>query len=310
MTRRAALDFSLRQLQYALAVAEEGGFGKAARACGVSQPSLSAQLARLEEALGLRLFERHARGVQLTRAGREMLPRMRAAVEAADAVEGAARLLGDPGSVTLRVGVIPTIAPYLLPRAVDHLARLPSPPRVHWLERQTAVCEEELAAGAMDAMIIADPPRRPSLDALRLGWEPFWLAVPEDHPLRGPVSVDDVAAHEVLLLEDGHCLRDHTLSLCMVPGAKESPYEATSLPTLVQMVASGLGTSVLPQTAIPVEAGRARVRVLPFDDPGIGRTHYLGWRSRSPEARLVRALAAPLRAALAEALADGAPEAA
>lgn len=295
-------DYSLRQLQYAVAVAETGGFGTAADVCGVSQPSLSAQVAKLEEALGVQLFERHARGVQVTRAGDALIARMRVVLADSRALEDAACALKDPYSVTLRVGVIPTVAPYLLPEVVERLRARERAPTVYWLEMQTAVCEAALVDGKLDAMIIADPPEHPSLDAVELGFEPFEVVLPVDHALRGAVGVEDVSANEVLLLEDGHCLRDQALSLCLQPGAQESPFRATSLPTLVQMVSAGLGISVLPASAVPVELPRARVRVEHFRTPTVGRTLRMGWRSRSPHTTLLRELAGVVREALAAVL--------
>lgn len=296
------LPFTLRQLQYTVAVAETGGFGRAAEAAAVSQPSLSAQVAKLEEGLGVQLFERHARGVHLTRAGEALLPSLQAVLQAAQEARGVAQTQADPSSLTLRLAVIPTIAPYLLPPAVEGLRARQGSPRIHWVELQTSVAEAELGAGHLDAALMTDPPTLPSVDHVELGWEPFLLVAPEDSPLRGPVTLAQVAEHEVLLLEDGHCLRDHTMKLCMLPGARESEFRATSLPTLVQMVASGLGVSVLPASAVPVEAHRARVRVLPFLDPEVGRTQRLCWRARSPHTSQLRALAGVLRQALARAL--------
>ena len=289
------LPFSLRQLQYALAVRETGGFGRAAELCGVAQPSLSAQVAKLEESLGVQLFERHARKVLVTEAGARLLDEMAAALAAAEAVSSLADAEADPYAHTLRVGVIPTVAPYLLPAAARALSADAPRLRVHWLELQTAACEAELARGGLDAMLIADPPTLPSVDHLKLGWEPFVAVVPADHALEGRIDLDELVAHELLLLEDGHCLRDHTLAVCSDRGVRESAYRATSLVTLVQMVGAGLGVSVLPRSAVAVEAARAPVRVLNFRDHGVGRTLRLGWRARSPHTRLIRELARVLR---------------
>ncbi len=289
------LPFSLRQLQYALAVRETGGFGRAAERCGVAQPSLSAQVAKLEDSLGVQLFERHARKVLVTEAGGRLLDEMAAVLAAAVQVQELADVEADPYAHTLRVGVIPTVAPYLLPGAARALAGQAPKLRVHWLELQTAVCEAQLAAGEIDAMLIADPPTQPSVDHLKLGWEPFVAVVPEAHDLHGRVDLDALVEHELLLLEDGHCLRDHTLAVCSERGVRESAYRATSLVTLVQMVGAGLGVSVLPRSAVAVEASRAPVRALPFRDHGVGRTLRLGWRARSPHTRLIRELARVLR---------------
>ena len=294
------LPFSLRQLQYALAVRETGGFGRAAELCGVAQPSLSAQVAKLEDSLGVQLFERHARRVLVTEAGARLLDEMAAALAAAERVQALAAAEAEPYAHTLRVGVIPTVAPYLLPGAARALAEQAPELRVHWLELQTPACEAQLASGQLDAMLIADPPTQPSVDHLKLGWEPFVAVVPEGLGLTGRVDLDALVEHELLLLEDGHCLRDHTLAVCSERGVQESPYRATSLVTLVQMVGAGLGVSVLPRSAVAVEAARAPVRALPFRDHGVGRTLRLGWRARSPHTRLIRELARVLRGVWAD----------
>jgi len=297
-------DFSLRQLQYAVAVEALGGFGKAAEAAGVSQPSLSAQVGRLEAALGVLLFERHARGFYVTDAGRQLLPLMRAALGAADTVRDAAATASDRYAVTLRIGIIPTVAPYLLPRVVETLHNEHPALRIHWLELQTRACEAALTAGDLDAMVIADIPTATAVHTHPIGWEPFEVLVPQTHVLQGEVDVADVPTSELLLLEDGHCLRDHTMTLCMRPGAQESPYRATSLPTLVQMIASGLGISVVPASAMHVESARARVRAVPFKDEDVGRTVRVCWRNGSVHVPLLEVVASALAQALEAALAE------
>ncbi|RME20543.1 MAG: hydrogen peroxide-inducible genes activator [Deltaproteobacteria bacterium] len=294
------LDFSLRQLQYVLAVESEGGFARAARACGVSQPALSAQVARLEEALGVRIFDRDRRRTTVTQAGRLLLDRMQVVVDGAAAIDDLAATLVDPFRLPLRVGVIPTIAPYLLPAAVDAIRAALPRLRIHWLELKTAACEAALAEGTLDAMIIADPPTLESAEHVMLGFEPFALIVPTDSAWQGPVELSQLHGVGLLLLEDGHCLRDHTMSLCMQPDTTEQPYQATSLPTLVQMVAEGMGISVLPASALPVEVPRARVRALPFVAPEVGRSLRLGWRRGGARADLIASLAPPLQQVVAD----------
>ncbi len=303
MERFQNRDYTLRQLQYATAVAELGGFSRAATACGVSQPSLSAQVARLEDALGVQLFERHARAVVPTGAGRELLARMKAVLLASETLDTAARGLVDPYSVTLRVGVIPTVAPYLLPGLTERLLTRSPAPRIQWREVMTEVCERELAAGQLDAVLIADPPSLASAEHRVLGFEPFVMLVPSASGLRGPVTQDQVAAQELLLLEEGHCLRDQALAYC-APDAlpREAAFRATSLATLVQMVAAGLGASVVPASALPVETRRAAVRAVPFADPAPGRVLRLAWRSRSPLAGVLSELAEVAHAALGDVL--------
>ncbi len=279
-------DFTLRQLQYAIAIADTGGFGSAAEACGVSQPSLSAQVAKLEDTLGVRLFDRATRQVRVTPAGERLLVVLRAALSAGMLVDVAAATLRDPYAIPVRVAVIPTIAPYLLPRAVEELGARPGP-RVHWLELQTSVAEEAVAQGTADAMVIADPPRDPALTVRTLGWEPLLAAIPPDVDAPDPLPVAWLRTRELLLLDDGHCLRDHVLSLCRLPAARQSPYRATSLATLVQMVSAGLGVTVLPAMAVAVECARSRVVARPFVEGDIGRTLHMAWRADHPLAAVM-----------------------
>lgn len=286
----ARLDFSLRQLQYAVAVAESGGFGTAAVLCGVSQPSLSAQVAKLEAALGVQLFERASRGVTLTGAGERMLPALGQVLAAAEQVRVSSIALRNPYAIPIRIAIIPTIAPYLLPSVVERLARTPGP-TVHWLELQTHVAEEAVATGHADAMVIADPPRDSGLTAQVVGWEPFVAVVPQGLSGPNPVPMTWFQSQDVLLLEDGHCLRKHAMSLCMLRAARESPFCATSLPTLVQMVSSGLGVSVLPAMAVEMEGGRSRVAARPFASAGIGRTLTMAWRANHPVGAVLSELA-------------------
>lgn len=290
-------DFSLRQLQYVVAVAETGGFGSAAARCGVSQPSLSAQVAKLEEALGVRLFERDPRTVSPTTAGHRLLGPFRQALAAAAAVEVAAATLHDPYAVPVRVAVIPTVAPYLLPGVVDRLPSDPGP-IVHWLELKTSDAEAALINRRVDAIVIADPPSLASLEVRLLGWERFVAVVPQGVETPVPVSLDWLRGREILLLEDGHCLRDHAVSLCGLPETQESPYRATSLATLVQMVSAGMGVSVLPQMAVAVEQGRSRTETHPFASPEIGRTLRMAWPRDHPSGPILEELSASIAAAL------------
>lgn len=290
-------DFSLRQLQYAVAVVDTGGFGSGAEVCGVSQPSLSAQVAKLEAVLGVRLFERGPRQVALTAAGQRLLPAFREALAAGTAVEVAAATLQDPYALPVRVAVIPTVAPYLLPAVVGSLLADPGP-TVHWLELQTRTAEEALMSGATDALVIADPPLSPNLVVRTLGWEPFVACVPRSLDGPDPVPMAWLQSQAVLLLDDGHCLRDHAISLCMLADVRESAFRATSLPTLVQMVSAGMGVSVLPAMAVAMEASRAQIDVRPFASTGIGRTLRMAWRKNHPNGLVLEKVAGHIEAAL------------
>lgn len=293
-------DFSLRQLQYAVAVHDSGGFGRAAEACGVSQPSLSAQVAKLEDVLGVQLFERAPKGVRTTRAGEALVAHARELLDQAQGLQQLAATLVDPYAMVLRVGVIPTIAPYLLPHVAERLASRSPGPRVHWLELQTDRCEAELLAGELDAIVIADPPSAGTLDDRTLGWEPFYAVVPCDDPAHEALDPRRLGERDLLLLEDGHCLREHALTQC---SAEPAPYRGTSLATVVQMVSAGFGTTVVPQLALQREVQPARVRALPFRGGAVGRTLRLVWRRRTPRGEAIDALGDVLEGALADALA-------
>jgi LysR family hydrogen peroxide-inducible transcriptional activator len=297
--RRPPPAFSLRQLQYAVAVADALSFRRAAEACGVSQPSLSAQLGELEEALGTRLFERDRRRVLLTPAGEALVARARRVLTDVDDLGDAGRRLGDPLAGTLRIGIIPTISSYLLPDLVRALARAHPRLTVRWTEDKTQTLVAALGEGALDAALLALEADLGDLASEPIGRDPFWLAAPRGHALArrsSPVTAGELAGARVLLLDDGHCLRDQALAVCGGAGTEELGFRATSLPTLAQMVASGAGVTLLPGLAVETESRRAPLVVRPLADPAY-RTVGLAWRPRSPLAPALRAVAATMRAA-------------
>jgi LysR family hydrogen peroxide-inducible transcriptional activator len=290
--------FTLRQLQYVLAVADLLSFRRAAEACHVSQPSLSAQIAQVEEALGVVLFERDRRRVLLTPAGALLVERMRRLVVDGHALTEAARRAGDPLAATLRLGVIPTIAPYLLPAVSEPLrARFPALTAL-WTEEKTPVLVDRLANGTLDAAVVALEAELGDVEHAVIGVDPFVLATGVDHPLAacaGPASIEDLQPHPVLLLDEGHCLRSQALSFCARSDVEELAFRATSLGTLVQMVAGGAGITLLPRLAVAAEASRARIVVRELADPAPYRTLVLVWRARSPLAPALTTLAEALR---------------
>jgi len=294
------LPFTLRQLQYAAAVAETLSFRGAAERCGVSQPALSAQLAELEAALGTRLFERDRRRVMVTPAGRELLGRMTRLLGAGTELVAAARQFGDPLRSTLRVGVIPTIAPYLLP-SLSPALRADFPDLfVRWVEDKTAVLVSHLASGALDAALLALEAEIGDLERAVIARDPFVLATPIGHPLgagSGKISPAELASADVLLLEDGHCFRDQALAVCARARARELEFRATSLPTLAQMVAGGAGVTLLPSLAVPTETRGADLVIRELADPAPGRTVGLVFRKGSPLAAALARVASTLRAA-------------
>lgn len=275
--------FSLRQLQYALAVEDTLSFRSAAEHCHVSQPSLSAQLAALEDALGVRLFERDRRRVMVTVAGVPLLGRARKLVLAADELTEAARRGREPLSGPLRVGVIPTISPYLLPSLTPALrGRFPGL-SLRWVEDKTPVLMQRLHQGSLDAAVLALEADIGEVEHTLIGKDPFVLVAPRGHPLARAKPADrrELKGQSVLLLEDGHCFRDQALSFCTQARAEELEFRATSLPTLIQMVAGGAGITLLPALAVATEARRGRLIVRRFKAPEPSRTIVLVWRPSS-----------------------------
>ena len=298
------LPMSLRQLQYLVAVADLGGFRRAADACRVAQPSLSAQVAQAEAALGVRIFERDRRGVRPSAAGLSLIAQARAILMAAADLRALARQAADPFAGTFRVGVIPTISPYLLPDIAPGLSRTYPSLTLAWTEERTGALVRQLYNGTLDAALLAVEADLGGLEHEVLLRDPFLLAAAPEHPLGravGGATLDDLRGADVLLLDDGHCFRDQALQLCSRVGAHESGFRATSLATLVQMASAGRGATLLPAIALPVENRRGQLVVRAFTPPGPGRTIALAWRRGSAMAAPLRALAGSMRAALASA---------
>lgn len=292
---------TLRQLQYAAAVAKFGSFRKAAEACAIAQPSLSAQIAQLESALGVVLFERLPRGVTVTGAGRAVLERAQHTLLAADDLVASAERRRDPEGGTLRVGVIPTVAPYLLPDIMPLLRKRYPRLQFIWVEEKTAPLVARLEAGALDAGILALDEDLGELAHVELGRDPFLLAVPAGHRLArsgAPAQLEHLDGETVLLLDDGHCFRDQVLSVCQRAGADEASVRATSLSTLAQMVAGGAGITLLPRLALATENRAGALVTRSFGPRGPSRTLALAWRRTFPAAATAAAIAAVIRQAL------------
>lgn len=284
---------TFRQLEYFVAIADEGSFHAAARACHVSQPGLSAQIRQLEETLGLRLLERDRRQVLVTPAGEEILVRARRILAEVQHLVEAARVHDRPLSGQLRLGVIPTVAPYLLPRVLPRVRKRYPDLRLRLHEGQTAHLLERLGHGELDVLILALEAELGPVETLPLFEDPFVVAVPRTHRLakRKVVSERDLVEELVLLLEDGHCLRDQALSFCNRAGVEEAEeFRASSLPTLVQMVAGGEGITLLPSLALPVERKAGGLAIVPFRKPAPFRTIGLAWRPTSPREEEFRLL--------------------
>ena len=291
-------NFTLRQLQYVIAVAEMMSFRRAAELCNVSQPSLSAQVAEMEAALSVSLFERDRRGVLITAAGRELIARARRVlVEADDLAEAANRFI-DPLAGTLRIGVIPTVGPYLLPHVVPALRNTYPRLTLIWIEDKTDALIRALKRGDLAAAVLALEADLDDLDHHTIAIDPFVLAVPPEHALgRGaaPVRRDQLRGERVLLLDDGHCFRNQVLEFCSGNRLEELGFRATSLPTLTQMVSSGAGVTLLPTIAVPTETHRSQLSIRTLERPVPFRTIVLGWRRRSALAETLRKVAETLR---------------
>ncbi len=286
---------SLRELEYLLAIDEERHFGRAAGRCFVSQPTLSGQLKKLEESLGLQLVERGNKRVRMTPAGEAVAAHARRIFIELRELEASAERFRDPLAGELQLGLIPTVAPYLLPRIMPLLGeRFPN--LKLWLhEQQTHVLMERLERGELDLLILALPLPDHDFVEVELFREPFQLAVPADDPLAGEkeVGLEVLQGRELMLLEEGHCLREHALDVCVSAGAGEyAAFHATSLETLRHMVGEGMGATLMPQLAVPREdAGDGRVRYLPFRAPAPSRRIGLLHRKGGYRAELFEAIA-------------------
>ncbi len=277
------INVSLKQFRYFDALAREGHFGRAAESCAISQPALSMQIKELEDTLGARLFERGAREVRLTPLGEELGARVREILRAVDEIGDLARANSDRLVGRLRLGVIPTIAPYLLPRVMQGVARDHPELDLYIRETVTPKLLQELAEGRLDAAIVALPVSEPTLTEIALFDEDFVLVRPaadKDAPLP---SKEGLREMRLLLLEEGHCFRDQALSFCDMPSTRpREMLDGSSLSTLVQMVNAGIGVTLLPDMALGVETRSADVSVHRFPAPRPRRTIGMVWRKSTP----------------------------
>ena len=290
---------NLRDLRYLVALAEQRHFGRAAEACHVSQPTLSTQIKKLEDELGVALVERAPRHVMLTPAGHDIALRARRVLAEVEQMRETARRTADPEAGSVRLGLFPTLGPYLLPHVVPRLRQ--RFPRLELLlvEEKTEQVMHMLREGRLDAAVLALPLDEDWLESEFLFEEPFVLAVPEGHALAGrpELGLDDLGELPLLLLEEGHCLRNHALAVCSLAGAGEKDgFRATSLETLRQMVAAGVGVTLLPMLAVkPPVPVSGDMRLLPFRDPPPARRLALVWRKSSAMGAVLRELAQVLR---------------
>ena len=284
-------NLTLRQMRYFEALARHRHFGRAAADCAVTQPALSMQIKELEEALGAPLFERGgARQMRLTGLGEVLLDRVQGILRSVDDLKDLARAAGNRPAGRLRIGVIPTIAPYLLPRIIARLAE--SYPDLDLALRETVTPRliEELTDGRLDTAILALPVSEPALTEVPLFTERFVLVRSEEDAQKPVPSRDMLREMRLLLLEEGHCFRDQALSFCnMVSSRPREVLDGSSLSTLVQMVGAGIGVTLIPEMAVPVETRSAAVSVTRFRDPQPMRTIGMVWRKSNPlEAQLMQ----------------------
>lgn len=286
--------FSLRQLQYIVAVADLLSFNRAADECHVSQPSLSLQIAELERVLAITIFERDPRRVALTAAGRDFVESARAVLRAADGLVETARRCIDPFSGTLRIGIIPTISPYWLPELTLALRKAYPHLTVIWLEDKTHILVQALQSGAIDAALLALEAEIGDVEREVIAKDPFVLVAPAGNPLvakSAPAKAAELRGAAVMVLEDEHCFGKQALEFCFRAKAQDLQFRGTSLATVISMVAGGVGVTLLPSLAVRSEVRTNNLRVRRIADPEAARTIGLVWHKKSSLTPALRKLA-------------------
>jgi LysR family transcriptional regulator, hydrogen peroxide-inducible genes activator len=285
---------NLKDLKYLVALADTGHFGKAAERTFVSQPTLSAQIKKLEDYLGVKLVERQPKNVQLTEVGKQVVVRARRMLNDGEEIIAVARNNTDPLAGKLRMALIPTIGPYLLPRVMPKLRKALPALRLMLYEYQTEPLLKRLRDGEIDLGILALPTDQDGFESRALYDEDFTVALPNNHPLgaKSTIKVQDLKGHTLLLLEDGHCLRDQALEVCSRVDVREAEdFRATSLETLRQMVVAGLGITLLPELAVEAPFGSQRgLAVRRFAKPAPSRTVGAVWRKSSTRSAVIAAV--------------------
>ena len=291
-------NLTLKQLRYFEALAQQSHFGRAAEVCAISQPALSMQIKELEETLGTQLIERGPRQIRLTRFGEALAERASEILRAVDELGDLARASQNQMVGRLRLGVIPTIAPYLLPTLIRGLSDTHAALDIHVRETLTPKLIRELGAGQLDAAIVALPVSEPAFEEVPLFEENFVLVRPQGDAAKPVPNADMLREMRLLLLEEGHCFRDQALSFCAIQTARPwAGLDGSSLSTLVQMVGVGLGVTLLPEMAVAVEGRSADVAIARFPDPQPARTIGMIWRKTSPLAEQFHVIAEAVRSA-------------
>lgn len=290
-------NFTIRQLRYFEALAQHRHFGRAAEASSISQPALSVQIKELEQTLGTQLVERNARQIQLTAFGEAFLERVAAILRAVDELDDFARAAQGQLTGRFRLGVIPTIAPYLLPTLIGKLNQSHPALDLHVRETLTPRLVQEVLQGQLDTAIVALPVSETALAETALFSESFLLVRPKSDAARPAPKGDDLRDMRLLLLEEGHCFRDQTLGFCNAPTTMaRDGLDGSSLSTLVQMVGAGIGVTLIPQMAVEVETRSANVCCTPFEGPQPGRTIGMIWRKSNPLSEAFTEVAEVVRA--------------
>jgi LysR family hydrogen peroxide-inducible transcriptional activator len=293
---------SFQQLRYLVAIADAGSFGAAADDEFVSQPALSSQIKELEKKLGVTLFERSARGAMLTSTGESVVERARVVLREMNDLVETTKHDGNQLRGRIGLGVIPTLAPYVLPDVVRTFMSEHVDAELHIHELQTSHLLESLRHGDIDFGLLALPLGSDEFATTAIGIDKFVLAIPESHSLakgKSPVKLEVLRGERVILLEEGHCLRDQVTQICQLAFSEPSEVQATSMATLAQMVAAGLGVTLLPECAVAVEAGPGRgIATRKFAGESPSRTIGLVWRKSSPFAGAFSNLAAVLQRSL------------
>lgn len=294
---------NLRELEYLVALAEQRNFHRAAEVCNASQPTLSAQIRKLEEELGVILFERSSRGLILTQAGEAAVRRARIILHEVTQLRDEAAGYCADGTRRLHLGVFPTLGPYLLPHIVPQFMRHFPSMEILLTEEKSTVLLQRLIDGQIDAALLALPVEDPHVTGRKLFGEPFHLAVPSGHVLAGQdrLSADALSGQRLMLLEEGHCLRDQALTLCRRYGAHEyDGFRGTSLETLRQMVVAGMGLTLLPQLACIGATAQNHIAFLPLEADGFQRNIGLYWRRSSNSGDLMEKLSSIIAGVVAE----------
>jgi len=300
---------NLKDLKYLVALADTGHFGKAAERTFISQPTLSAQLKKLEDYLGVKLVERQPKNLQLTEVGKQIVVRARRMLDESAEIIALARSNTDPFAGKLKVGLIPTIGPYLLPRIMQKIRKAVPQLGLMLYEYQTEALLKRLRDGEIDLGIMALPVLQDGLESRALYEESFTVALPTHHPLaaKNTIKVADLKGQTLLLLEDGHCLRDQALEVCSRVDVREpEDFRATSLETLRQMVVAGLGITLLPEMAVQLPYGSQRgLAIRPFANPTPSRTVGAVWRKSSTREAAIGAVCDVMASVMAKG--NGAP---